>query len=364
MKKLLVTLLAVGFVFVLSASAFAEDATWSWYGNARINTFYSSNNDDSALGDKGLVHDALASQVGAWVKKGAIAGRFEVNTQQDGNAVTTRRFYGTADLGGAKILIGQDSTPLNMYYSSQVAFGDANILNAGFVFNGRHPMIQFQIGGFTMALVKDHSAALVGAAGNDVDIKIPKIEAAYHFVAGDAFFADIMGGYQTFQIENTAIASKPTYDVTSYVGAIGFGVNLGPAFIRAGGFYAKNYKDYGLWCLSKTDGTAAYSAGAIYDAASDSIKDMKTIGAGAVVGFKFTPAVIFEAGVGYMSNKSDSPAATENDDNMVYYAQVNISPVPGFYVIPEIGYYDYKKNLTGVDQGNMWYAGVKTQVSF
>jgi len=366
MKKLLVTLLAVGFVFALSASAFAEDAVLSFYGHARVNSFYSSNNDDSAGGDKGLVHDTLASQFGAWVKKGSIGGRLEFNTQQDGNAITTRRFYGTVDLGGAQLLAGQDSTPLNMYYSAQTGFGDANLLNAGFVFNGRHPMIQLKMGGFTIALVKDHAAALVGAAGNDIDIKMPKIEAAYHFQAGDAFYGDIMGGYQSYVIENTAIASKPTYTITSYVGAIGLGANLGPAFIKATGFYAKNYKEYGLWMLSKTDGTAAYSAGAIYDAASDSIKDMKTIGGGAVIGFKFSPTVIFEAGLGYMSNDSDAPAptATEKDDNLVYYAQINFNPVPGLYLVPEVGYYDYKKSLTGADQGNMWYAGLKTQISF
>jgi len=355
MKKLLATLLAVGFVFVLSAPASAADdvGAWSLYGTARVGTWYTSANDNAG-GDKGLAFDLMNTQLGATVKKGAIGGGYEFGIPSDGNAITTRQLFGTVDFGGAQLLVGQTYTPVNMFYSNQVYGGDYDMLNVGAVFNNRHPMIQLSAGGFKIALVKQ--AVNAGFAPYlDIDQKIPKIEAAYHFQSG-AFFADVMGGYQTYQIEDTV--TKKDLNVNSYVGAIGVGVNMGPAYIRAGGYAGRNTAEYGLW--------QSGVANAVYDAATDSIKNAKTIGGIGVIGFKASDMLTIEAGIGYLSHDSDRTdiVVVEKDETMVYYGNCVIKVVPGLMLVPEVGVFDYKKSLTGVDEGSMWYAGLKTQVDF
>jgi len=49
---------------------------------------------------------------------------------------------------------------------------------------------------------------------------------------------------------------------------------------------------------------------------------------------------------------------------MVYYIQASVSPAKGFFLVPEIGIYDYQDNRAGADEGKLTYFGLKTQIDF
>ena len=364
MKKLLVVLCAVMFIFTFSAPAMSADADlqqladkvekmenmlgeWNFYGSARISTFW-EDTDENAGDDEGLAHDLQGnSRLGAVVKHDAIGGGFEFAVS-DSN-VTTRKLYGTWDFGGGEILVGQTYTPLgSMFYSNQVYGADTDMLCVGQAYNGRHPMLQLSTNGFKLAFVKQHAQSLLGQAG-DLDQNFPKVEASYHF-ATDLFFVDVAAGYQTYKIDTATV----DYDVDSYVANLGGGVNMGPAYEKVSGYIGQNTGQYGLWQLGVDDAVIAGGA----------VKDVTTNGGIAVVGFKANDTLTFEAGYGYLSHDSDAVAATEKDETMTYYANCTINIAPGFFIVPEVGVIDYMDDNTGADEGKLTYAGLKTQINF
>lgn len=367
MKKLLVILFAVALVFTFSApaiSADADDATlqslsdrlealecavgcWSFYGSARVMTFW-TDEDENAGDDEGLTHDLQGnSRLGAVVKKGDLGGAFEFAVS-DSN-VSTRLLYGTWNFGAGEILVGQSYTPCgDMFYSNQVFDTDTDLLCVGQAYNGRRPMLQLSIGGFKVALVKQHAQSLLGQAG-DLDNDFPKIEAKYHF-ASDVFFADVFAGYQTYTIDT----ATTDYDIDSYVAGLGGGVNAGPVYVKATGYIGQNTGQYGLWQLGADDVVIA----------GGEIKDVETMGGVIVVGVKASDMLTFEAGLGYLSHDSDAAAATEDDETMAYYANCTVNIAKGFFIVPEVGVIDFMDDNTGADEGTLTYAGLKTQINF
>jgi hypothetical protein len=346
MKKWIIYCLA--FIFAGTIVSSPSAAEWSFYGNARMATFWA----EESPGGGGDSDDHLLwalhpnSRIGARTQNGAIGGRFEYGTR-----VNLRHLYGTWDFGKGVLLVGQSSTPLGSFlYSNQVYSFDNSLKDVGQVYNGRRPMLQFQSSGFKLALVDLHAESELGTGG-DVDVSYPKFEIIYNY-KGEMFFVDGFAGYQTYDIETAG----NDFSVDSFVYGIGGGINIGPGYLKVSIYYAQNQGEYGLGY-----GTRGGFDGAVI--VGNQLYDNETVGGLAVVGFKLNDMVSFEAGYGMTNNSQDAPGF-QDDDSAAYYVQVPITLAPGFFIIPEAGKFDFDEDTAGKDEGDQTYFGAKWQINF
>lgn len=357
MKKLSTAFCIFALLMLCAAPVFAA-ANWNFYGSARMTAFWTDQNEEAG-DDSGLTYDFQNnSRLGATVVNGNFGGGFEFGINDDGDSdeFNTRLLYGWYNFSkDAQLLVGQMYTPTCTFISNQVFMEDVNFLFFAPAYNGRRGMIQFKYDGLKIALVKQHAQAVLSGApaGSELDTTFPKIEASYTF-ATKAFWMTVYGGYQTYEMDSATL----DYDVDAYLLGITGGVNMGPAYIRAGVFTTKNPGVYGV--LTR----ATYTGSNKPVIEGGEIKDSSAIGSALVVGVKATENVKFEAGLGYIVDKHDRAAAIDDDKTMGAYLQSVITVGKALSFTPEIGYYDYKNSLSGADQGSMWYAGVKTQIDF
>ena len=334
MKKLFILFVALALVG-FTVPAMAANDHWSFYGSARMGTFYTSQDEDAG-DDKQVAWGGLQgnSRIGANVSGDTVGGRFEY-----GSGPNLRLLYGTWNFGGGTLLVGQTYGPANIFQSSQVYGGDAGMLNVGGFYTGRNPQIAVSAGGFKIALLTPRSGA-VGVDG-DSDNTMPKVEGSYSFSAG-AVKITAAAGYQTYAVEGSSDAGD--YDVTSWVVGGGANVNLGPAYVKVGAMTGRNVGNYGMWTTGASGATISGAA----------IEDTTTVGGIAVVGFKASDQLKFEGGYGYVNHSAD-----DDDTTSVFYVQAPITVASGFYIVPEAGMYNYHE-----DSGKMTYFGAKWQMNF
>jgi hypothetical protein len=374
MKKLFVLIAAVAFVVAFTAPAFA--AEWSFYGSARIHTFW----EDYDYGDKpikGTITDDNDfdldhklqgnARIGANVKvSDNLVGRFEY-----GSTPNLRLLYGEYDFGGFKLLVGQDYTPLNWFYSNQVWDGDYDLLFAGGVYNGRRAQVTGKFGGFKIALVQPVTT-LVGEAKDatwaknattgvweekagegrfkDTDVVIPNLQASYNFkVAGLSI--DLGAGWQAYQVVD---GNNDDENINSWFGGIGATYNMGPFYFAGNYWMGKNVGNMGMTNDGFDD--------AFYDEANDKIRDNDGWGFILVAAFTMSDMLRFEAG--YAKNSFEVDKAVEKDDTSTYYVQATINLAKGVFIVPEIGVVDYGDDRKGVDEGKLTYYGLKWQINF
>lgn len=374
MQKIWVCLLAIGFVFVFSAPAPAADGSledrvkaledtigsWSIYGSARFQTFYKDNNINDDTDNQDLVWDSAANaRLGGKMVKDKISGVYELGVDDD-NGVSTRLIYASYDFGAGKLVIGQDYTPLgSMFYSNQVVANDNDLLGWGAIYAGRVPQIKLQLkNGLEFALVENKSSSKLNAFSGDVDALMPKLEVRYNLKSG-MFFADIFGGYSTFKVEDVVMvqggANFGDETLNAWAVGVGGGLNLDPAFIRAQVYMAQNAKNFGL---SHTDAN-----GAMFDD-QGSIVDEDNFGAHIVVGTKISNKYVVEAGYGYVSSELDVSGSDKNTA-MSYYLNATIPVYGSFFVVPEVGVFDYADGADGEDEHkDTTYFGAKWQINF
>jgi len=360
MKKLFVLLAAVAFVVAFTAPTFA--AEWSFYGSARMTTFWvdSDFGDSEVAGsddDLDLNHSLQGnSRIGANVKvSDNLVGAFEY-----GSTPNLRKLYGEYDFGGFKLLVGQTYTPINFFPSNQVCpiagGGDDDLLPYGGIYNGRRAMVQGKFGGLKIALVQPANNGLGGYDGvgaypvADEDVTIPMIQASYGFkIAGLSL--DLAGGYQTYSVVDAADNDE---DVNSYVVAINGTYNMGP-FMAAGSYWmGQNVGNMGMWNVGFDE--------AAWDDVDEDVLDTDGYGFLLVGAFTLSDMLRFEAGYAY--SNFDTDKAEEKDDTSSYYVQATINFAKGVFIVPEIGRVDYGDGPAGDDQGEDTYYGLKWQINF
>ena len=366
MKKFTIIIAALALV-CFSVPAMAD---WSFYGSARVKTFWvhddfgdqtsgpftnRTSGDDS---DSDLQWDLQSnSRIGAKAKADAVSGQIELGLKGTTGDVDvgTRRVYGVWDFGAGKLKVGKDYTPVDQFISGQVFDEDWGLLGSGTMYGSRVGQIALSFGGFEVALITPRSDTIAWASGgdDDVDEYLPKLEAKYS-MAFDAFNFTIMGGAQTYEVQDVLSgvdASTNDIDVTSYLIGGDVGFNFGPGYIKGAVSYAVN------------GGNAGWTAGAGSWDGDDDIDDTDTFQAALVAGLKVSDMLSFEAGGGYRVDDSDATGA-DKDKQWAAYIQSVIVLAPGVYVIPEIGYIDYMDDSAGVDEGDTTYGGIKWQIDF
>ena len=371
MKKWTILLAAVALV-CFSVPALAVD--WSFYGSARIYTFYVSNDLGDSTTTAGDDGDASLewgntignnSRIGFRAKADNVNGRVEIQLKGNENGdpgtditTETRLIYGVWNFGAGKLKVGKDYTPVSQFISGQVYDEDLGLLGIGTQYGNRTPQIAFSFGGFDIALIqqKDDDISTSGgvATGGDRDSYLPKFEAGYA-MSFDAWDFGIQGGYQYYSIETT---TNDDVDVTSYTIGGNVGFNFGAAYAKAAVSYGQNWGQ-AAWGLngSFTDGSNTYWDGV------DDTDDTTSMMFALVAGMKATDMLKFEAGFGW---RNDDPDVNGLDDQTAWalYAQSVISMAPGVYIVPEVGYYDYGDQFNGDNAGSEFYLGAKWQIDF
>lgn len=355
MKKLFMFFIAAALIAAFSVPAAADDAEWSFYGSARMQTWFTDLSEEQAPLHAPLDSDGDTtwsmqgnSRIGARVSAGDVGGRFEYG-HTSANGATLRLLYGTWNFGGGTLLVGQSYGPVNIFISNQVYGGDADMLNTGGVYGGRVQMIQLQFGSFKVAAVSPATTVPATGGGNEeVDTTLPKIELAYSFKT-DMFNVGVVAGYNTVDIDDDTNDES----VDSWVVALHGGVNLGPAYIKANVFQGQNTGNYGLWIAGD----------AVANVDASGVVDNSTFGFLAVAGVKLSDSFSLEGGYGTQEHDSDVTGEVE-DDTSAMYVQATIGLAPGVFITPEIGKIDYGDSNGGAEQGDETYFGAKWQINF
>ena len=346
MKKLMVMVAALA---MISTSAYAAD--WNFYGSARISTFYTSiDTINSPAPSVDNYSQALQgnSRIGATVKvSDELTGGFEYGT-----GVNVRKLYGEWNFGGGKLLVGQTYSPLNMFYSNQVFGSDNDMLAQGGIYSGREAMLQLTFGDFKVALVptKQATDVVLGLTATSPESKIPGLEASYSMKM-DNFSLKLAGGYQSYEADLGAVS----YDVDSYVVALGGKVDLG-AFYVGGNFYVG--QNPGNLIFLSTGGDNGWDDG-LSAMTATGIVDNDAWGAMIAGGFVVNDMFTVEAGYGFVETEYDIVGSTK-DKAQAYYVQSVITLAPGVMVIPEVGVFDGDEN----GDSETTYFGAKWQINF
>lgn len=400
MKKLMV--IAAALVF-MTGSAYAAD--WNFYGSARVSTFYSkidANPFQSGTPDTKEYEQDLNgnARIGANVKvSDELTARFEYGAKS--GSANLRILWGEWNFGAGSLGIGKNYTPLLMPYSNQVyniyarEDGDTNMSLFGMLYGKRETMIRLKFGNFQIAAVQPRTlvsnyytldpssgypvggGAYLAAGQPDTEVKLPNFQAKYKldFDMGHVNFA---GGYQDFDVKS----GGESFDVTSYVLAVGGRVNFGKAYFKGnvwGGQNVGNLADIivsgsivsstaaaaggdldgaGLGFAQWSDGTIHTATGGASGFAKG-ITDNDAIAALIVAGYEIRKGLYIEAGYGYTETELDMAGSTK-DDCETMYLQSTIFLAPGVFLTPEIGYSDMKQD----GQPEITYFGIKWQINF
>jgi hypothetical protein len=367
MKKIIV---AVAALALMAGSAYA--AEWNFYGSARVSTFWTDTDTDNGADDDTQFDEGLQSnsRIGAKVKvSDELTGRFEYGAS--GGDANIRLLYGEWNFGAGKLLVGQDYVPMNLGGSNQVFGDDADLEGfGGEMFGSRHAQIKLTFGDFQIAFIENDKTYAAWDAGDslyqdsedDVDVVIPMIQLQYA-LSGDNWKVIMVGGYQTFDVDNGAVDD----DVTSW----GLGVDATATF---GAFYVTGQVNGGtnvgnLWLIDVTGlntGDTPNAIGSGYAAlVGNDIVDNDAIGGRICLGYTINEMFAVEIGYGYQQTEYDEDVAgTDEYESQSYYINFPITLAPGVVVTPEIGVVDYTVDDSSLVQDEITYFGAKWQIDF
>ena len=390
MKKITIFMAAVALV-CFSVPAMAVD--WNFYGNARMATYYTSQDlKDNGVKSSGLNWELQGnSRFGANVKADHIKGQIEMGIGESN--VSARRVYGVWNFGPGTLKVGKDYTPVSQFISGQVFDGDLGLLGIGTQYGSRRGQIALGFGGFEIALIAPNTGllnnmettsstiitvpgqpgqpainiptAITTASNGNVKEIIPKIEAKWG-MGFDAWNFNLIGGFQYYSISDvepaSGIGGTDDIDVTSYTIGADAGFNFGPGYVRGAVSYGRNIGNAG-WGIPSAAGKTSGSGGLAWWDGDDDTNDTDTLMGAIVAGIKVSDMLAFEGGFGYRNDATDGGGA-KNTSPIAAYVQSVITLAPGVFLIPEVGYYDYDNNTTGDDAGSLYYVGGKWQINF
>ncbi|MBW1692542.1 MAG: hypothetical protein JRJ70_17750 [Deltaproteobacteria bacterium] len=357
MRKLLVLLAAVAFVVAFTVPAMSAD--WGFYGSARMYTFMDDRSKE--VSGLGVSDDDLSwflqgnSRIGAKVKNGDIAGRFEY-----GSGPNLRLLNAAWKFGAGTLVVGQDYSPIDTFISNQQGppkwGGDIDGLPWGGIYDGRTAQLKLKMASFQVALVQPKVVSVVAA--NDTDTSMPKIEACYNFKTGPLALK-VLGAMNTHDDVVIAGTTETSHSVDSNVFGVMAKYATGPFSVAADLYMATNPGNFGL-LVDNAVSKAAF--------ASNAIQDSDAMGALVVLGYKASDMIKLEAGYGMVACEREVAGVTTEATTTSMYVQAVITMAKGFYIVPEFGTVDYGDlEVTGAPdtkQGDISYFGAKWHINF
>lgn len=352
MKKIIV--LTALFAMVFTGAAIAAD--WSFYGSARVRSWWFNDSKERATTPTAdsmtfLDFDGQSNtRIGARAEAGDIKGRFEYGHSSASSTTGTglRILYGRWNFGGGELAVGQYYTPAYYGFGNQAVSNDTGMAGWGATAAGRAPMVRLKFGGFSIAAVKTNPTTY---AGYTLDSTVlPKIEGAYEGNFGPVAL-HVSAGYQNASATSTA---NDSVDTTSFIGQVFVKYGAGPFEIGGAFNYGSNYGNY-------------FGAGNTADVATLSgteVKDATTWQGALYAGFKVNDMVGLEAGFGMVNTSPDSSVSSNDDTALAYYLQVPLTLADGVLIVPEFGKFDWDENSAKVKEGDRTYFGAKFQINF
>jgi hypothetical protein len=357
MRKLLIVFAALALVAGSVIPVLATD--WSFYGKAAMFTYMEDRSKEITgnVDDSDLVWAALNSsnRLGFVAKGDNIGGNFEVgiNSQYAGdpNRFHVRLANGYWNFGAGTLLLGQDYGPA-CFFPSGTIYADSSLVLHGAVYTMRVPQITLKMGGLKVALIEPNKGA---ALATEQDTSIPKIEASYDLKVGPVGL-HIFGGYNSYEDVAIAGTTETSYDIDSTIFGVGFKFGTGPFYVNGDVILATNPGNYGL-----TQDIGLKSAALV----GTSVEDVDSVVYAAVVGYKVSPMIQIEAGMGVISNEMDAGGVTFERETTTFYIQAPITLAKGFSITPEFGNIDYGDVTPGTgERGDKSYYGARWLIVF
>lgn len=360
MKKQLVILSAVAAVTAFAVPAMAET---TFYGSARMATFYNFADSKGATGKTSGFDEHLQanSRFGANFSNDAVGGRVEVGLRDNNaaingstttNLVYTRLLYGTYKFGAGKLTVGQD---YNSYYTfTAQVHADDNVMNGyGSLWDGRQPQLRVNLNnGLYFAAIQptgNVNAATSTTGGivsnaeatNNIKLYLPKLNVGYAGKSGNiSYNVGVVG--QTFK--NVAADEQ----VNALLGYVNGKASFGATSLMANVSYAQNAGNMGF------AGRQSFAAA--------TKKDAKGFEGYVQLSQKLSDTLSANAGLGYVTDKTSGNA--DADDKMLLFVNAPITLVKNVYITPEFSYYDEMKSAAGADQAKSYALGAQFRIDF
>jgi len=360
MRKLFVILAAVAFVVGSTVPALAQ-TEWSFAGRVGFDTFMVSEDCPGDYGDDDLLW-ALWGVSGFTARAKTdygIGARLEVGNKA-GN-ITMRYWYGTWDFGAGTFLIGNDNTPFKYTCAECTQVGDD--ATSGF-YEGRQPQVKLTFGNLQIALIEPKTGVLYDIVadddyeGDDTDVSLPKIEAAYSLNVGPAqIYAAV--AYQTFDVVSQPGYPTPEleYGIDSLGYGLGFTVSFGPGYLKGAATMSENGSYFGI-----TDEEAMNA-----ELVGTQVIDVDRFGWSLTAGYKISDMLALDGWYGQTESEIDVLGVKFEDSLVGYGLNLLITPAKGVTLIPEYSVLDYDEaKLNGVteEQGDVTYVGLRWKIEF
>jgi len=347
-QKQMMTIVAVGALSAVTAlPAMAET---SFYGSARLATFYNSITDAAGEDTMGFdEHMQANSRLGANFKNGDFAGKVEMGFGEDGGSVTTRLMYGTWNFGSGKLLVGQDYTRY-VALSNQAHGNDNGNIGYGALWDGRVAQIRVDMNnGFYFAAIKPTGNVTNGNQDNVSDVLgkesyLPKLNLGYAGKAGS--FGYNVGVVGQFYKDKTVAIDE---NVTALMGYFNGTAAFGSTSLMFSTSYGTNVGNMGF-------------SGRMAKTSDDNVSGFE---GQLQLSQKLSDTMSANVGVGYVYDKSGADGA-KADDKMLLFANMPVKLAKYVTLVPEVSYYDQLDEVGAtqdVDNKN-WAVGAKWQIDF
>jgi len=361
MKKLLVILLAIAMVGAFAIPAYAA-TEFSFKGDARMETFYVSQDDDLGFNgesdtDLRWEKSNVLSRLGIKAVRDNITGYIELRPHT-GSYV--RHWFGEWNFGSGKLLVGKTWTPATVFtnssnYKNNIMGGFGNMNWAA----ARIDQIRltFLDGNLKLGFLDVNDATSIpnplgGSFGSHSDTTLPTIEASYTLKLKPVKLV-FNGGMASYDVREAVTDDSETIS-SNFFGLAAF-ADIGPAYVKAEAHIAKNGANYGLNYGGLSFASAAWDG-------SDVI-DNDSLGYQLIVGWQASEDFILEAGYGFVSAELDV-SGPDPDEATMFYINAPINLAGGVLLTPEIGVIDYKDDIFGNAQGKETFYGAVWKISF
>jgi hypothetical protein len=298
MRKVLILVFAVALVVAFTLPAAADV---SFYGNVRMNTFWSSFDPDTpgadTVSDLDWSLHRGGSRFGAKFKHDSVGANVEIRPHLTSYI---RHFNGTWNWGGGTLLIGQGWAPTFSCVSSSVCEGGLNGGRGDTYGSLRASQIAVHIGSLEVAALQPNKANLLGGTSTT---SIPKIEASYALKAGPAAIK-LYGGINSSEEE----VGATTYDYSSMLVGANAKIGLGGGTL---GINLHMTNNPGLYGEVGSEAQANTFTGT-------EVNDVDTLGFLVDFNYKLSPMMKIYAGYGQAVSELDTPGTNEKTSSYMY----------------------------------------------
>lgn len=369
----------VGCALCLSAATFKIGEVDWWIGGAVLYDvgYQISDYGDRLAGDEDSKTDFFTENPGcSRVQFKATYGKLTAMVDEgikgsndrfdDDNTIYTRQAFLSYDLGeGRSILVGQTYSPTGLHFAEQRMYLDNALFGAGNLYMGRNPMVKFtQVRGAWTLQVAMEDNDTVDVEGITYDV-IDQLTPALHLCL--TYADESLWITPAFFVQRYEYKGEKDVDVNGWVANVEGGYKLDSLSIDFGGFFGQNVGIFAdVFNLRPEAGFGLPVA----DGDGD-IENVSSYGGWAQIGIPMESATLFFGG-GYQQaavEDEDTAEVRYEDSVSIWSAFINVKyPIyGGFYIQPEISYFDYGKSKVkraSNDLGSDLFVGVHFEYDF